>query len=302
MRTPNFLLLLSVLGVLTSPAWAQEFIDNSEHLESDRPEAWALNYFTSITLLSGLSVPHTRELWSLEAGAELGWIPQQSLGERTIGFNGTKEEALNHSTVFARPRVTVGLPWRMAATLSYIPPLKIAGVRPHLFAFALERPLYEGDAISLGARFYGQVGQAKGAFTCSGAVAQFLPGSLKNPYGCDEASNDKAIQRYLGLELSGAWRLEQWGGLTPWLAVAGNYLDTEAHVRALTFGVLDRSTLDSETWTFSASAGASYPLSDRINISLGMFYSALSVVRPPYTATDNDALLNARALISYQFQ
>lgn len=261
-----------------------------------------MNYFTSITLLSGLSVPHTRDLWSLEAGAELGWIPQQSLGKRTIGFNGTKEENLNHSTVFARPRLTVGLPWRTALTLSYIPPLKIAGVRPHLFAFALERPLFEGDAATLGARFYGQVGQAKGAFTCSSAVAEYPQGSLRNPYGCGEASNDKAIQRYLGLELSGAWRLEKLGGLTPWMAIAGNYLDTEAHVRALTFGIPDRSVLDSETWTFSASAGASYPISDRINLSLGVFYSPLAVVRPPDTSSDNDALFNVRALISYQFQ
>ncbi|MBI1732895.1 MAG: hypothetical protein HYR49_09030 [Gammaproteobacteria bacterium] len=294
--------VLCFCGVAGAPIAAQEVIDNSEHLESDRPESWAMNYFTSVTLLSGLSVPRSREPWSVEAAAEFGWIPQLSLRKRTVGFNGTKEEALNHSTIFARPRLTVGLPWRAALTLSYVPPLKIAGVRPHLFAFALEHPLYEREPLTLGARFYGQVGRARGAITCSEEVAGHPPGSLKNPFGCDEASYDKAIQRYLGIELSAAWRLERLGGLSPWIAVAGNYLDTEAHVRALTFGIPDRSVLDSETWTFSASGGVSYPLSPGLSISVGAFYSPLAVVRPPYMSTDNDALFNLRALISYEFQ
>jgi len=260
-----------------------------------------MNYFTSITLLSGLSVPHSRRMGSVEIAAEAGWIPFLSKGERTVGFNGTKEEDLNHARIFARPRVTIGLPWRAALTLSYVPPVRIAGMKPHLFAFALERPLYERDPVTVGARFYGQVGEVKGPITCYDDVVRFPPGSLENPYGCEEESNDRAGQNYLGLEISAAWRLEHLGGLTPWAAVAGNYLDTEAQVNALTFGVRDRSLLTSESWTFSASAGAGYPLSDRVQVSLGLFYTPLPVERPTSTSRDNDALFNVRALISYQF-
>lgn len=294
---------LAVLALLcmARPLASQEIIDNSEHLDSDRPEAWAMNYFTSVTLLSGLAVPRTRRPLSLEAGAELGWVPQLSLGERTVGFNGTKEEALNHSTVFARPRLTLGLPWRVALTLSYVPPVEVAGVRPHLFAFALERPLYESGPARLGARLSGQVGQAKGAFTCSGAVAAHEPGSAANPYGCDEPSSDKAIQRYLAFELGGAVQLDRFGGLTPWLAVAGNFLDTEVRVQALTFGVPDRSVLDAETWTFSASAGVVLPVTDSTSISIGAFYTPLDVVRHAADGSENDGLLNLRAYISHDF-
>ena len=166
MRTPFSHLLVLLLGMLKGPASAQEIIAFNEHLDSHRPEAWAMNYFTSITLFSGLSVPRSRELGSIEIAAEAGWIPFLSKGERTVGFNGTKEEDLNHSPVFARPRVTIGLPWRAALTLSYVPPLRIAGLKPHLFAFALERPLYERDPITVGLRFYGQVGKVKGPITC----------------------------------------------------------------------------------------------------------------------------------------
>ena len=300
MRPAFYFRLVLLGGMLAGPACAQEVIRFDEHLDSDRPEAWAMNYFTSITLLSGLSVPRSREAGSVEIAAEAGWIPYLGKGERTVGFNGTKEEDLNHSPVFARPRVTIGLPWRTALTLSYVPPLRIAGLKPHLFAFALERPLYERDPITLGVRFYGQFGEVKGSITCWSDVVKFPPGSEQNPYGCEEKSNDRAGQRYLGLELSGAWRLEGLGGLTPWAAVAGNFLDTEAQVNALTFGYRDRSLLTSESWTFAVSAGASYPLSDRIGISVGMFYTPLPVERP--ASRDNDALFNVRALISYQFQ
>lgn len=294
---------LAVLALLCMawPVASREIIDNSEHLDPDRPEAWAMNHFTSVTLLSGLTVPRTLRPLSLEAGAELGWIPQLSLGERTVGFNGTKEEALNHSTVFARPRLTLGLPWRVALTLAYVPPVEVSGVRPHLFAFALERALYEGEAVRFGARIYGQIGQAKGAFTCSGAVAAHEPGSPGNPYGCNEPSSDKAVQRYLGLELGGAARLDRFGGITPWLAVAGNFLDTEVHVQALTFGVPDRSVLEAETWTFSASAGIALPVTEKVSVSIGAFYTPLAVVRHAVDGRENDGLFNVRAYISRQF-
>lgn len=282
-------------------AAAQDVIDYSEHLESDRPESWAMNYFALVTLFSGLGAPRAREPWSLEAGAELGWIPSLSLGERTVGFNGTKEEALNHSTLFARPRVTVGLAWDLALSFSYVPPVEVAGVRPHLFAFALERPLLVQGPFSLGARFYGQVGGAKGAFTCSRELAGYAPGSVRNPFGCDEPSSDTAIQRYLGLELTGAWQIPGVPSVTPWAAVAGNYLDTEVRVHALTFGIPDRSVLDSETWTFSASAGVAWSVTGRLGASVGVFYSPLEVVRPAGTGTDNDALFNVRGAISWAF-
>lgn len=294
--------IVLVLASVPAVIRAQEIIDNSEKLESERPEAWAMNYFTTVTLMSGLSVPHSTEPWSLEVGAEAGWIPHLSEGERTVGFNGTKEEDLNHSPVFARPRVTVGLPWNFALTLSYVPPIRIAGLKPHLFAFALERPLVERNELTMGMRLYGQVGNVKGPITCSSDVVKFPPGSTENPYGCEKKSNDKAIQRYAGVELTGAYRIERLGGLEPYVTVAANILDTEAHVDAVTFGALDRSRLESKTWTFSTGAGVQYPVTGKWTLGLGVFYNPLFVARPTGTDNENDALFNVRALISYEFR
>jgi hypothetical protein len=284
------------------PAPAQDVIKETERLNSDRPEAWAMNYFTSITLLAGLSVPRSREFGSIEGGAELDWIPELSPEQRRVGFNGTKEEDLNKAPIFARPRVTLGLPGRFALTLSYLPPIRIFGLKPNLFAFALERPLYEREDWTFGLRLYGQIGDVEGAITCPGSVAKFPPGSPENPYGCEGKSADKSTQSYAGLEFSGAYRIEKLGGLTPYLAVAGNFLDTEVRVHAQTFGVLDRRHLESQTWTFSFSAGVAYPLADKLTLSVGMFYSPLWVIRPPATSSENDGLVNVRALLTYQLR
>lgn len=289
-----------LVGFSSNQARAQFVIRDTELLHSERPEAWAMNYFTSATLLSGLSVPRSRAPGSIEIGAELDWIPQLSSAQQRVGFNGTKDEDLNKAPIFGRPRVTIGLPWQFALTLSYVPPIRIFGIKPNLFAFALERPLYAHNSWTIGMRLYGQIGSAEGAFTCPGEAVQFSPGSPGNIYGCEKKSADKSFQHYAGFELSGAYRIERLRGLTPYIAVAGNFLDTQVNVNAQTFGILDRTRLKAETWTFSASAGMAYPLTNKLTLSVGMFYSPLWVTRPPAASSQNDALFNVRALLSYQ--
>lgn len=281
---------------------AQTVIRDSEFLDSDRPEAWAMNYVTSATLLSGFGAPRSRTPGSIEVGAELDWIPQLSSAQQRVGFNGTKEEDLNKAPIFGRPRVTIGLPWRFALTLSYVPPIRIFGVKPNLFAFALERPLYERDSWIIGMRMYGQIGDVEGAITCPGDVVNFPPGSPENFFGCEKKSADRLSQHSAGLELSGSYRIERLRGLTPYIAIAGNFLDTQVRVNSQTFGILDRTRLEAETWTFSASAGVTYPLTNKLMLSVGMFYSPLWVTRPPATSSQNDGFLNVRALLTYQLK
>jgi hypothetical protein len=70
----------------------------------------------------------------------------------------------------------------------------------------------------------------------------------------------------------------------------------------VTFGVRDRTRLEASTWTFSASGGVIYPLTERLSLNVSLFYSPLWVVRPPSTSSQNDALFNARAMLLYRFR
>ena len=273
-----------------------------DHLATDAPESWAMFFYTSVTSFSGQGAPHTREPWSIDLSLDLGSVPQLNEDQRRVGFSGTRVEDLNKTAIFGRPAVTVGLPWRMALSLGYIPPIKIFGVRTNLFSAAIERPLVERGPWTLGTRLHGEYGHARGAFTCDGNALQSPPGSDGNPDGCETKSNDTAIQRYVGLELAGSYRIDALHGLAPYLTMGANYLNTEFHVHARTFDFDDRTKLESDTWAFSLGAGATFPLDDRIRLALGVFYVPLWVTRPPDTSEDRSSLVQARAEITYQLR
>ena len=155
-----------VTGVLTVKAMAQGGATGSTtsknyHVSFDRPEAWGLKYFSSTTLLSGLQPPEPAEghrFGAINVGIELGWLPTLDAGQRQIGFNGRAPQDLNKAPILARPVVRVGLPWKLTFVAAAPPPFPIFGVRTHLLAFGLERPIVTGERWTLSWRGYGQVG------------------------------------------------------------------------------------------------------------------------------------------------
>lgn len=289
----------AMMMVLAAPATAHEG-HPPERLAFDRPEAWALKYFTSATLLAGLDTARARTPWSVSFGAELGWLPAVSEAQRFVGFNGTKPEDLNKAPVFVRPRLTIGLPGRLAVTLAFVPPVRSFGLTPRLIALAVDRPVVLSDPWTLGVRAYGQTGTVKGAYTCPTSVLQFEPGSAGNLYGCEAESSDTATLRYFGAEVSLARSGLRGGKLRPHLGVALNYLSVAFQVNALTFGFEDRTRYTASGLTVSGNAGVSYPLGARVDASLDAFYTPLGVRRASGHRTEG--LFNLRALVSYRLR
>jgi hypothetical protein len=278
-------------------------INPVEHLSFNRPEAWALKYFDSATLLSGLETPRTLTPGSISIGVELGWLPSLSVVQRRVGFNGTKEEDLNKAPLFPRVRVTVGLPQKWSAIVAADPPVRAFGIKPKLVAVGLGRPLLETDAWTVGIRGYGQIGSVQAAFTCPQDVVAFTPGSAENSYGCQAESSDTATLRFAGGEVSAAYRP---GGrphaLSPHVAVGINFFDVAFQVNALTFGYIDHTQLSSRGATASASGGLSCPLGDRFQAAVDVFYTPLSVRRAIAGPVQNDGLFNVRALFTYRLR
>jgi hypothetical protein len=286
------LLVLLVL-IVNGPAAAQ-VIDDVEELAWDRPEAWAMKFFNSISLLTGLGPPRAREPWSFEIGLELDSIPRLSEDQRRVGFGGAKVEDLNRMPAFFRPRLTVGLPAKWSLDVAYVPPIEVRGVKSNLFALGIERPVYTAGPWTLGVRLYGQLGEVEADFTCTAEEASYPPGPPDNIWGCEAPSEDEVTLNYLGAAFTGGYRYRKtdfhWG-------LAGNYMDMEFQVDAVTFGLIDRSLLLADGWTWSFNGGASWRLGGRTSIAVELFYSPLSVVRPPSTKVENDPLLNLRTML-----
>lgn len=295
---------LAVLAALlvAGAAPGQTRIAPEEELDFDRPEAWAMKWFGSVVVMTGLGGPPDLPPGGFELAFEGGWIPHLSQEERTVGFLGNKEEDLNRSPVFGRLRLSAGLPGRFTLTAGWVPPVEVDGATPHLLALSLGRPLLERRSFRLDARLTAQGGSFEGDFTCPEDIVAAGNDREVNPFNCLEPSDDEMTVRTAGLELAGSWRLARAPRWTPYASLAGHWFDNEFQVRARYGTIVDRTVLLSDGTTLAATAGLGYEASERTRLAAELFYSPLDVVRDPDRGSENDALFNARVLLGYRLR
>jgi len=277
-------------------------VSGIEALSFDRPEAWALKYFVSTTTLSGLETPEETHAGSIAVGLEGGWIPTLTDAQQRVGFNGTAPQDLNKAPLMLRPRLTVGLPGRLAITMAGNPPIRAFGVTPRLVSAAVEWEVVDEPALRVALRGHGQTGSVTGAFTCSAAVAARPPGSIGNPSGCDAESADVATLRYAGAEVRVALRMLKWSGVVPHVAIGANRVDATYQLNASAFGRVDRTRLTTSGVIPSTSAGISYALNGRVALAIDGYYAPLTVRRSAGAPQTIDSLVNARALVVYRWR
>jgi hypothetical protein len=286
--------------VVPSPALAQMVMNGVEHLSFDRPESWALKYFTSASLLSGLETPRTVKPGALSIGLEIGSLPPLTDAQQLVGYNGTEAQDLNKAPFFLRPRVEIGLPARLSLIVAVVPPVRMFGIKPKMLALALQRPIYETPSWAVGLRAYGQVGTVQGSYTCPESALAFEPGTPGNVDGCQAASSDTASLRYAGGEVSVAYGPDAPHRFSPHAAIGITYMDVAFQVGALTFGMIDHTRYFSHGVTASLSGGVSYRLTARLSLGMDVFYTPLSVRRGLGAPVQNDGLFNVRGLVSYR--
>src|SRR5260370_4949451 len=85
-------------------AHAQQPLEDRARLAFDRPESWAMKYFTSLSLPTGMGVPERLGGGKIEVGFEGGLVPQLSDDQRRVGFDATKLEDVNKTRVIVRLR------------------------------------------------------------------------------------------------------------------------------------------------------------------------------------------------------
>lgn len=291
-------LLLTWWIVTPHPGQGQVVLAGSESVAFDRPEAWAMKYFASLSLMSSMGPTASTEPGMIDLGFELGSVPSLSLEERTVGFNGTKAEDINRTSVFGRLRASFGLPGDFTLEASYLPPIEISGVEPDLVGLALARPLTRSSSWRVDLRLTSIYGSYTGDFTCSADEIANGP----NEFGCEQPSNDEITIRSTGLELVVARYLGGSSRLEPYFSVAAHRMDLEFQVRADYRGLVDRNRLVTDGTTFSASLGLVYPAARGLRWAAEIFYSPLDVMRPQSTSAENDALLNARIFLTYRLR
>ena len=293
------LALLIALFLAAAPAHAQFVLRDYEDLDFDRPEAWAMAWFSAVTFPTTLAAAEPLPPGAVELSLEGGWVPSLSERQRTVGFLGEKPEDLNRSSVFGRPRLAVGLPGSFTLTASYAPPVELDGIEPSVVSAALTRPLWQGDRAGLVARLFAQRGALRGDLTCPADVAGADDPAI-NPYGCERPSRDEMSIELYGLELQAGTALARWPRLSPYAALAWSRLEAEYQVDARRFGFIDRTLLETDGKLWSATLGLSIDTGTPARLAAELFYTPLDVVGRAGRGKETDGLLNARVLLGYR--
>lgn len=294
----SLVLALAASLVWTPHASAQVVVHSNEHLSSTRPEAWAMNYVGASTFMTSFGeTPALAEASWMLAG-DLGYIPKLSEAQQRIGLHGVKQEDLNKTQVFGRIRVILGLPGEFVFELGYTPPLSYHGVQPlDLFAYSIGRRIFERGGFTESLQAFGQTGRVQGDITCPARLAG-IDDPVRNPYGCQAASNDHAFLTYYGVEATSAWTAQAWHAHAS-LGVVRTEFAVE--VDALTFAVRDRSRLVARGYLPFGTLGGSWHLDPHWNLGAEVLYVPLRVQRELDGPTTNDPLTSVRLQLVYRF-
>ena len=181
------LLLAAAIFAAHSEAAAQCKVKSSSN------EGKLLAFYTAPIVFSPAGAPEVLPPWSVRIGGEGEYIPKPDPAiEQTGACFTQKSEHTSLSTVFGRPRITVGGPFGFALEAAYLPPVTIARAKPNLFSYAISnaRHFSVGPArgTTLMLRFHGTLGNVKGAITCP--KSQLQTTSATSPCYGTSPSND----------------------------------------------------------------------------------------------------------------
>ncbi len=185
-----------MMGTLATTAGAQCKVAANSH------EGRLLVFYAVPLALTAATVSPELVPGAVRLGFEAGPVPKprrelQQTGECFFA----KSENTSLSPVFARPRISVGLPGSLLLEASYLPPLKIADARANLGSVAISHSrnlsrLVRPTAVFITVRANATVGTVQGPITCPRRALQ-----TTNPaapcYGT-KPSNDKFEPRMYG--------------------------------------------------------------------------------------------------------
>jgi hypothetical protein len=104
----------------------------------------------------------------LRFGLEAAYVPQvdDATATPTVCRPGKGPEDVNLTSLIPRPRLSVPLPLGLALEASWIPPVRISGVKANLFAVSLGRSFGDFDGVVVAIRGHATFGSLRAAITC----------------------------------------------------------------------------------------------------------------------------------------
>lgn len=205
----------------------------------------------------------------LEAGFEGTYLPKidPATATATVCRPGKGPEHTDFLPALPRPRISLPLPGGLALQASWIPPIRLAGVKANLFGFSLAKVFLRRDGLAAAIRAHAVLGSLRAAITCdqdalADPVSECFRGTL---------SDDKYSPGVYGVDVSVGFGS---GALRPYLGGGYNRLEPRLQVNFRNqFGSVDNTRVEVSLNRAVMFGGASWYFHDRLAVT-GEVYAA----------------------------
>jgi hypothetical protein len=207
------------------------------------------------------------------AGLELAYLPRLSdaTATPTICRPGKGPEHTNLLFAIPRPRIGMPLPLGLSLQASWVPPVRVNGVKANLFGISVEKAFGRLDGLVAAVRAHATFGSIRAPITCDDE-------SLQDPISeCFRGtrSDDRVNPNIMGLEFAVGGPVAG-GRLRPYGGAGYNRLQPRFQVNFTNqFGQLDNTQVEVNLNRFVVFGGATWQLRERLGLT-GELYVAPS--------------------------
>lgn len=212
-------------------------------------------------------------LSGFKAGLELAYLPRVSdaISTPTICRPGKGPENTDLLFAVPRPRFGMPLPFGLALQASWIPPVRVNGVKANLFGISVERAFGQLDGLVAAIRAHATFGSVRAPITCNDDA---LDDAASECFG-GTRSDDRLRPNILGLDVAVGGSLAD-GRLRPYGGAGYNRLQPRFQVNFTNqFGELDNRRVEVNLDRLVVFGGVTWEVAERLGLT-GELYAAPS--------------------------
>lgn len=266
-RTAAAALTLAATAVAWSPRVATAQPDCFPPPSSNEARTLALE---SLPLLfSAVTAPAPAPAGQWRLGLELTYLPRvgSGLSTPTLCRPGKGPEHTDLLPALPRPRVAVSLPSGLSAEASWVPPLRVAGVRANLLGLAVGYTAPLRPAVAVRLRTHATLGSVRAPITCDDdALADRTSECFEGT-----RSSDRLRPNILGVDAAIGWHPSRWP-VAPYAGMGYNWLRPRFRVNFTNrVGETDRSRVEVDLERVTLFGGASWRVREALLLSAELY-------------------------------
>ena len=266
---PRIVALTLVASALATPLAAQVCRPSASS-----NEAKTLAIFSVPLAFGPATAPEI--LPGIRVGLEGAYLPKVDPAKATPTICRPGQGPLNTDLVFAlpRPRIGLPLPFGLALEASWIPPVRVAGVKANLFGVSLGKSVGRLDGLVAAIRAHGTFGSIRGPITCDDAALLELTSECFQ----GTRSDDKYSPNIFGADFSLGWTMVG-GRLRPYLGGGYNRSEPRFQVNFTNrFGMLDSTRIELNLNRGVVFGGATWQLAERFGVTAEVYAAPADAV------------------------